>query len=290
MNKLVEDLFKFLRNIIEFIKIVDIFFVMMLIFYWIQDLTSSAWGWFKIFKPILDFVLHIASLISSGSVNIFGVIFEYKYPIAIIIFLIVYKIMDLIINLSFFSEDLYRDGCRKYNQFELERYNKSFQKQQTQEQSKIKNYMIYVEALPKSQKKMQELKIDLEAIRKELLKHLIDKIGTCPEKYCDGFLFKFLSINDIDTVIGILQKLPKVSSPVDYVMCVEIMDSDFQSSMKKLTQLISLKILNRVITMADTVYRYDFNSSKNYKDSSLGIYKKDDLTFEVYEFIENSAK
>ena len=29
MNKLVEDLFKFLRNIIEFIKIVDIFFVMM---------------------------------------------------------------------------------------------------------------------------------------------------------------------------------------------------------------------------------------------------------------------
>ena len=290
MNKLVENLFKFLRSTIEFLKIVDIFFIMMLILYWIQNLTSSAWGWFKIFKPVLDFVLHIASLIYSGSVSIFGVVFEYKYLIVIAIFLIIYKVMNFIINFLFFLENLYRDGCRKFNQFELDRYNKSFQKQQVEEQSKIKNYMIYVEALPKSQKKMQEFKIDLEAIRKELLKHLIDKIGTCPEKYCDGFLFKFLPVNDIDTVIGILQKLPKVSSPVDYVMCVEIMDSDFQSSMEKLTQLISLKILNRVITMADTVYRYDFNSSKNYKDSSLGIYKKDDLTFEVYEFLENSAK
>lgn len=290
MNKLVENLFKFLRSTIEFVKIVDIFFIMMLILYWIQILTSSAWGWFKIFKPVLDFVLHIASLIYSGSENIWGVVFEYKYLIVIAIFLIIYKVMDFIINFLFFLEDLYRDGCRKFNQFELDRYNKSFQKQQLEEQLKIKHYMIYVEALPKSQKKMQEFQIDLEAIRKDLLKHLIDKIGTCPEKYCDGFLFKFLSVHDIDKVIGILQKLPKVSSPVDYVMCVEIMDSDFQSSMEKLTQLVSLKILNRVITMADTVYRYDFNSSKNYKVSSLGIYKKDDLTFEVYEFLENSAK
>ena len=49
--------------------------------------------------------------------------------------------------------------------------------------------------------------------------------------------------------------------------------------------LIELKTLNKITTMADTVYRYKYNSVCRYETTQVGLYQKEDINFEVYEFI-----
>ena len=52
--------------------------------------------------------------------------------------------------------------------------------------------------------------------------------------------------------------------------------------------LKSLKILNKIVSFADTAYRYSFNIDKGYAVSQLGLFQKEETTFEVHEYVKKS--
>ena len=90
MHKLMLKIFEFLKNCIQFIKILIIFGIMMLILYWIQNLTGIFWNWTKFATPFLDFLLDIGKTVMSGSINLFAAVFEFKFFIALLIFILFY--------------------------------------------------------------------------------------------------------------------------------------------------------------------------------------------------------
>ena len=46
-----------------------------------------------------------------------------------------------------------------------------------------------------------------------------------------------------------------------------------------------LKNINKITTLADTAYRYNFNDICRYETSQLGVFQKENGTFEVHQFI-----
>ena len=88
MNKKKFNLFDFLRSCLQFVKIIIVFSIMMLLLYWIQNLTKIFWAWFKPMSGFYDFLLDFANSISSGSIMIFDATFEFKYAIALLILIL----------------------------------------------------------------------------------------------------------------------------------------------------------------------------------------------------------
>ena len=61
-----KKVFKFLKNTIDFLRILVLFFIMMHILYWISQLIGHNWHWLNIFKPVLLYILGIAEIISQN--------------------------------------------------------------------------------------------------------------------------------------------------------------------------------------------------------------------------------
>lgn len=286
MYKEKKGVFQFLRNIIHFGKILVMFLVMMLVLYWIQNLTGNFWAWAKFLNPFFDYLLEIGYYISSGSIDLFGAIFEYKFIIATFILLLFYAL----IHLCFMGVDVLEEGFNESSRFlkkaEENIYNKTLEVQAKSEQKSIKKYQVFVSVVAKAKLQKQGYNIDLEEQNKILLKHLIGKFGSSPTKFEDGYLFTFLNFSDIDNILNVLAKLPLSTAPVDFIMCVQIKDKNPQKEIENMKRMIELKVLNKIVTMADTVYRYDFNVVQKYSLSQLGIFQKDNDTFELFNFIE----
>ena len=115
-------------------------------------------------------------------------------------------------------------------------------------------------------------------------KFLINQTGVNPIKYENGYLYTFESFKDIDAVLDIFSRLSTSKAPIDYLICVQILDKNSGKEREQLNALIDLKILNKIATLSDTVYRYMFNRSQRYETIQLGIFQKEDWTFEVHEF------
>lgn len=278
--------FGLLRNIVHFLKILIMFSIMMLILYWIQNLTGSFWSWTKFMNPFLDFLLGIGYSISSASIDLLGAIFEYKFIIALLILLLFYFLIHLCFMVIDLLEKGYNSGCSFVKKSEEDLYNRTLEKQAKAEQKSIKKYQVFVSVSPKSKLEKQGYNIDLDEQNKILVKHLIGKFGNSPIKFENGYLFTFLNFNDIDNILDVLAKLPLSTAPVDFIMCVQIVDKSPRKEIENIKQMISLKMFNKIVTMADTVYRYNFNTIQKYFLSQLGIFQKENDTFELFNFIE----
>ena len=68
MNKKKFNLLDIVRSCLHFVKIIIVFSMMMLLLYWIQNLTKIFWDWFKPLTSFYDFLLDVANSISSGSI------------------------------------------------------------------------------------------------------------------------------------------------------------------------------------------------------------------------------
>ena len=128
--------------------------------------------------------------------------------------------------------------------------------------------------------------VDLEEQNQILIKHLVNKTGVQPKPFEEGYLFSFKSFKMIDNNLEILSKVLMSSAPVNYIICVQILDNAKKSA-EQLKILISLKFLNKIAAMNNTAYRYQFNNNKKYRTTSLGIYQKNGNSFEIQEFISN---
>ena len=285
MNKLMLNLFKFIKNLIQFMKIITIFSILIFILYWVQNLIGSSWCWIGFMTPLLELYADVGYYISSTSITIFNATLEYKYLIALLLFIVTYGIMHLFYLGVCFLEDLYDSGRKILKNIEQNLMNKSFEKEILAEEKQIKYFMLYFET---SLKERGIYNTSLEEQNKTLIKYLVEKFGACPEKFEGGFIYKYLSFEQVDNYLEIFLKLPKSKAPLNYFTCLQIINTKSDDDSNKLKKLISLKIFNKVVALAETKYRYGFNTHKKFNVCSLGIYQKEGSTFEVFEFLDNN--
>ena len=277
--------FNFLKSFVQFLKIIIIFSIMMLLLYWIQNLTGDFWSWSSFMNPILDLFLEIGKYIAPGSIMLFAAVFEFKFFVALLLFLLLYALAHLNLIIIDSLERGCESGKRFVRKVEENHFNTSLEKQNVSEQKKIKRYQIYVEARVKAKFGHREYNINLEEQNQIMLKFLLDKTAQCPQKWGNGYLFTFESFDNIDNILAIFEKLPKSKAPLDYIICVQIIGVNSAQERKQMEALISLEFTNKIATLADTIYRYSFNDLCNYDTSQLGVYQKDGSTIEVHEFL-----
>lgn len=288
MHKIVLKLFLFLKNCVQILKIFIMFSVLMLILYWIQNLTGDFWSWSSFMAPWLDLFIDLGNYIAPGSIEIFGTVFSFKYVGAIFLFLLLYGLVHLMFLGLCFSEICYEKSRKLIRKFEENCFNHSLENKNIKEQKKLNSYQIYVEARVKSGFMRKEYNINIEEQKNIMLRFLTDKTGINPEKYCNGFLFSFNSFEQIDEILDTFNKLLKSDAPLDYIICVQIKDEESQVENRELKHLISLEMLNKIITLANTAYRYGFNDVCKYEFVQQGVYQSDNKTFEVQEFVQKN--
>ena len=113
MHKLTLKIFDLIKNFFQFIKIALIFLILVLILYWIKDLTVSYWSWTKYFAPILIPLLDLSQIFFDGSADVFNSTIEYKYIGAVLILLILFFITNLVIQFCDKLKEFYCEG-RKF--------------------------------------------------------------------------------------------------------------------------------------------------------------------------------
>ena len=287
MHKAMLKFFGFLKSCTQFLKILIMFFVLMLLLYWIQRLTGSYWGWMDFLRPVLDSLVYLGSLFSQRSVDFFGAVFEYKYIIAVLLLFICYMLDHYIFVLVEKMQELYEDGHRFVKKAQENSFNKNLEKTHMAEQKKISFYKVYVSAEAKNSLVRKGVKIDLEEQLKMLNKCLITKTGVIPQKFEEGFLYSFTNFEGIDDVLQHLFTAVNSEAPLDYIICVQVFGKVVTEEMENLKTLIALKFINKISVLSDTSYRYKFNQTQKYKTSQLGIFQKGERSFEVHEFVQS---
>ena len=285
MHKSILKFFNFLKSCTQFLKILEVFSMLMMLLYWIQNLTGDFWSWSAFMNPFLDLMLEIGNYAAPGSIMLFAAVFEFKFLIAMLMFGALYALIHFCYIGICSLEEGYEQGRKIVRKFEENRFNKSLEKQSILEQKKITRYQVYVEARVKPKFAHREYNINLEEQNQILLKHLIEKTSQCPEKYEKGYLFTFESFGQIDEILDIFEKLPKSKAPLDYVICVQVIGLNSVLEREQMKTLISLETVNKITTLADTAYRYGFNDICKYETIQVGLYQKTDRTCEVHEFI-----
>ena len=149
MHNIILKLFGFLRSCLHFIKILTMFLVLLLILYWIQNLTNSYWNWMKFITPFFDFILDISKKIWSGSIYLYKAKFEFKFVLAFLMLGAFYFIDHCFYLLTYFLEDVYCAGRKMVRKFEADRFNSELERKNTSEQKSLNKYCIFVSTLIK---------------------------------------------------------------------------------------------------------------------------------------------
>ncbi len=286
MNKLILKTFDFLKNCIYFLKVLTILFLMLHCIYWIQNLINGHFDWLKIFTPILSAFVSLGGFFSKDSLDLFGAVFEYKYMIAAVIYIFMYYFFNLIIFIINKVEDLYNELCTLKVRNEEKNYNATLRQQQEQAERELQNYKILVLTSIKKKFSHHELGYNLEEQNKIMNEFLMNKTGVRPQFYNGGFLYSFNNFDRVDNILEIFFKLIKSNSPLDYVICLQVVESDDSACLKALDTLAGLKNENKITILSDSAYRYKFNAAHRYGTSQLGLFQKRNDTIELYQFIE----
>lgn len=286
MNKFILEMFGFIRSALHFCKIIVVFSILMLLMIWVQDLTGQSWGWTNFIEPFIDMFILAGATISSKSITLFDATFEFKYFWALILFVILYVISHVLIIVLDYLKEIYGEGRKIVKKMQEDYFNRSLERQNTNEQEKIKRYQIFVSTSIKKKFSHKECNVNLEEQNIIMNKFLISKTGINPTKFSDGFLYSFNDFNHIDEVLEYFFRLIKSDAPLDYIICVQIISENAAKEMEQLSQLINLKMVNKITTLSDTVWRYKFNKSHRYSTVQLGLFQHGKDTFEVHQFEE----
>ena len=281
MHNFMISFFDFLKSLWHFLKIVCVMCIILLLCYWVQNLTNAEWSWLGFITPFLNGLLNVANQIYSVSFNLFGAVFEFKYLSALIILVAVFYIMNLLIMLTNIAEGAYRSAhfiCKKTEEVVM---NTALKAHVEKEEKKINKYMILISTQLKPKFSHRELNINIDEQNKVMNKFIMEKTGAKAEFLDNGFLYRFNQFSEIDKVLDIIFKVLKSDTPLDYCICIQAGDD-----VNQLKKLASLKHFGKVSIAADTAYRYRFNETHRYQTSQVGIFQNGDSTLEVHEFKE----
>ncbi len=279
------NVFGFVKSLLQFLKIVLVFCMLMLLLYWTKNLANFDWGWMGFISPLLDGFLSAGKAISDGSLDLWGAIFEYKYMWALVIMIALYYI----VHFSFIGTEALEEACNEghkvVKRMEERKFNESLKQEQANEQTAIKKYRIHVSTSVKKKFAHLECNVDLDEQNKIMNKFLMEKLLVTPTAYEGGFLYSFKDFDSIDNVLDVFFKLLRANAPLDYVICVQVCAGNAEAEKEQLKSLIDLKFENKISMMSDVAFRYKFNKSHKYGTSQLGMFQKGNDTVEAHEFI-----
>lgn len=278
-------IFGFLKSLLQFFKIILVFCMLMHLLYWTKNLANLDWGWMGFISPLLDGFINIGNMISSGSLQLFEAVFEYKYMWALVIMIALYYITHFAHIGTEVLEEACNEGHKVIKRIEEKKFNDSLQKNQTDEQTAIKKYRIYVSTSVKKKFSHLECNVNHEEQDKLMNKFLMEKLSITPTAYEGGYLYSFSDFNSIDNVLDIFFKLINSNAPLDYIICVQVCAGNPVAEKENLKSLIDLNFENKISMMSDTAFRYKFNKSHKYGTSQLGLFQKGNDTVEAHEFI-----
>lgn len=288
MNEFILGFFKFLRNVFYFLKIVAVFCILMLLFYWVQNLTGGDWAWLNFIKPFLKELLKVANSIYSVSFDIFGVKFEFKYISAIVLLLLFGILMELLTVGTNVVEGLYRSGRFLCKKAEEAVFNKNLENEMKRSQKSLTKYLVAVNTYEKPKNPYNQTKVNLEEQNVIMNKFIMEKTNTTPSKFQDGFLYSFNDFEKVDKVLDVMFRVIHSKAPIDYAICVQISTGNPIKDKELLERLVKLKYTGKIYMGSDTAYRYGYNDFKTYNTVQIGLFQSGDGgTMEVHEFKNN---
>lgn len=284
MHKFITGIFNFLKNLVYFFRIVTFFCILMLLLFWIQNLTKGNWEWLGFIKPFLNFLLETANSIYPLTFDFFGTVFEFKYISATILLLVAALIFR---GLEFgigFVEGLYNSGrflCRKV---EENVFNKQMQSKIEQTQKAITSYSIVVTTYEKAKNPYDTTVVNMQEQNSIMNRFIMEKLNVTPKSFENGFIYKFDSFDNIDDVLDIFFRVINSKAPINYSICININTNNPSKDSEILKKLSQLKYTGKIYMSAETAFRYDFNAIKKYETEQIGVYQYNKSTIDVYEF------
>ena len=276
--------FKFLKNSMDFVRIIILLIVILFLFYWVKTLTGSEMAFLNFAFPLLKCLVGMGNALFSGSTTILNAVFEYKFFGGLVILGIVYSLTNVGDFLIDRFEEYYNSGRLFIRKKQEDAMNASLQKELKVEQKKYKGYKVYVGLSVKQKYGQQLANIDIKEQNQILNKFLIEKLSVLPTTYDEGFIYSFGNFETLDNTLNVFFKVLQSSAPVNYFICVQAYGVDFIKENAQLKNMISLKIANKIIAMPDTIFRYQTNTYNKNGTSCLGVFKANDVSFEVHEF------
>ena len=286
MHKTILKIFGFLKHFVYFLKVVTMFYIILHLFYWIQNLISGNFGWLKPFTPVLKIFVSAGELVSDKSIDLLGAVFEHKYFIALVFYIGLYFIFNFIIMLIHNLEDKYDDVHRFVKKTQENTCNRNLRITQENIERSIFKYKVAVFTEIKKKFSHEELGIDLKEQNIIMNKFLVEKTGVVPVEFEGGFLYSFDNFFLVDGILDIFFKLIKSNSPLEFAICVQVQEGSEEVCLNELRLLAELKHFNKISILSNTAYRYKFNNGHKYGTSQLGLFQKDNDTIEVHQYIE----
>ena len=286
MHEFMLKFFGFLRSFLQFMKIVCLFLIILLLLYWIQNLTNAQWSWIAFLAPFFDFLLEFANSICSLSFDIFGTVFELKYLSAVIILTTGFFVMNLLKYLVSFFEGVYKSAhfvCKKTGEAV---FNAKLQYDASKHDKKIKDYSVAIKTQLSKKAVVQKLSISEQ--NKLMTDFIFEQTGVKPKEviptnlYCYN-QYDFYGFEKIDEVIDILFRIINSKAPIDAAICVQVGDKPEQ-----LGKLMTLNNFKKITMAADTAYRYKMNKIQKYDISPMGVFQNGENTIEIHEFVEKA--
>lgn len=290
MHKFILDIFSKIKNIFQFLKIVDVFLIMMLLLFWVEHLVHSQWNWMNFLRPFMDSLVSAGAVVNDSSIKLFEAVFEYKYFIAIVFLLFFYFLLHFIYMFTCGSENVYNEGRKQIHKIQETTLNKQLEDEQLFQQKKLQSYVIYISGALKTDSVTKLSNINLEEQINLMNKFLIEKTGTNPVKFDNGFIYKFYKFDKIDFILDIFFRVIRSKAPLDYQVCLLIEEDNKVLQDERLRNLINLGFMNKISMLSNVAYRYKFVENPKYETSMLGLFQKNNNTIEVHEFIEPYAQ
>jgi hypothetical protein len=280
MHKLILWFFKNAKNIVQFLSIICSFFVAVISLCWVEVIIGVNWTWLHFIKPVINPILDFSGQIMPLSFNFFGTDFDMKYLISIaLLFLLVYlcrKALDLFLDL----EVDYHNMHNKIIKSNEKSFNKNLVEKINTDTKKTRDYMVLITTQWKANyyKKANDNFGEQNNIMNEFL---YNQTGIKHSVFDNGFLYKFDDFESLDNTLEILFRLFKSQAPLDYAISIQIGDG-----LQAIKKLADMKMYDKIIISAETLYRYNLNKKKSYKTESVGIFQDKQHTLEVHEFKE----
>ena len=270
--------FKFLKSVCDFCKIIVNFLIIMYLLYWIEHLTNINFTFLDFFRPLFASITSIGQFFTNDKSLL---VFEYKYFAGVIILVLSIVIVNLVKKFIITTEELHNKATKAISKINQNIVNKELQLKQTFEQKQIKQYSVYLKTKLKPKYLNSEFHANIDDENKKILNEIRLKLNVLPNKFENGYVYKFSNFNEIDNIIIAFLDILNEQKKIEYALSISI-DNDEELSKK----IYNLDFYGKIVFPANVGYRYTFNKTQQFSISQIGIFQYNDGEFELNEMVK----